>query len=96
MSRIKALLESKITWAFILIFIFYVSYVFSGRYARILEMRVYIQGLEEEVEILEEENQQLIERVDLLNTPSYIEKIAREELDLVKPNEILFKSTKNP
>jgi cell division protein FtsB len=37
----------------------------------------------------------LTEKVNLLNTNPYIEKIAREELDMVKPNEILYKATRN-
>ncbi len=95
MYRIRFLLESKITWAIILLFIFYVTFVFSEKYASILELRVYIYELKDEIKGLEKENQLLAEKIDLLNTNSYIEKIAREELDLVKPNEILFKATKN-
>lgn len=95
MSGIRSLLESKITWAIILLFIFYVTFIFSEKYASILELRVYIYELKDEIRGLEEENQLLAEKIDLLNTDSYIEKIAREELDLVKPNEILFKATKN-
>ena len=94
MSRIRSLLESKITWVIILFFIFYVTFIFSEKYANILELKVYIQELEEEIQELEEDNRELAEKVRLLNTAPYIEKIAREELDLVKPNEILYKATK--
>jgi len=95
MFQIKSLLESKITWAIILLLIFYITFVFSEKYARILELKVYISDLENEVRELEEDTQLLKEKMELLNTGSYIEKIAREELDLVKPNEILYKATKN-
>ena len=95
MSGIRSLLESKITWAIILLFIFYVTFIFSEKYASILELKVYIYELKDEISELEEENKLLAEKIDLLDTDSYIEKIAREELDLVKPNEILYKATKN-
>lgn len=95
MSGIKSLLESKITWAIILLLIFYITFVFSEKYADILELRVYIYDLKSEINELEEENKLLTEKVNLLNTNPYIEKIAREELDMVKPNEILYKATKN-
>ncbi|MDD3655600.1 MAG: septum formation initiator family protein [Atribacterota bacterium] len=94
MSYLKSLLESKITWAIILLLIFYISFVFSEKYARILEIKSYITELEQEVHELEEDTKLLSEKIDLLNTNSYVEKIAREELDLVKPNEILYKSIK--
>jgi len=88
-------LESKITWAIILLFIFYITFVFSEKYADILELKAYIYELKEEIEDLEEDNQLLAEKIELLNTAPYIEKIAREELDLIKPNEILYKATKS-
>lgn len=95
MSGIRSLLESKITWAIILLLIFYVTFIFSEKYADILELRVYINDLEGEIYELENENQVLTEKINLLNTNPYIEKIAREELDMVKPNEILYKATRN-
>lgn len=94
MSYTRALLESKITWAIILILIFYITFVFSEKYARILEIKSYLAELEYEIDGLEQDTLLLSEKIDLLSTNLYIEKIAREELDLVKPNEILFKPIK--
>lgn len=95
MSYVRSLLESKIVWAIILLLIFYIIFVFSEKYARILEVKSYISELEQEIRGLEENNQLLSEKKDLLNTDSYVEKIAREELDLIKPNEVLYKAVKN-
>jgi cell division protein DivIC len=94
MSEIKSILESKITWAIILLLIFYITFVFSEKYADILELKVYIYDLKGEINELTEDNELLTEKVNLLNTNPYIEKIAREELDMVKPNEILYKATR--
>ena len=88
-------MESKITWALILLFIFYIAFIFSEKYANILALKVYINDLNKEIEELEQTNKSLSEKVELLNTAPYIEQIAREELDFVKPNEILYKTTKN-
>ena len=90
MSYARSLFESKITWAIILILIFYITFIFSEKYARILEMKSYLAELEYEIDGLERDTELLSEKIDLLNTTQYIEKIAREELDLVKPNEIMF------
>ena len=94
MAYTRALLESKITWAIILILVFYIAFVFSEKYARILEIKSYLAELEYEIDGLEQDTRLLSEKIDLLSTNLYIEKIAREELDLVKPNEILFKPIK--
>ncbi|HOF03132.1 MAG TPA: septum formation initiator family protein [Atribacterota bacterium] len=95
MSSVRSLLESKIVWAIILLLIFYIIFVFSEKYARILEVKSYISELEQEIRGLEKDNLLLSEKKSLLNTDSYVEKIAREELDLIKPNEVLYKAIKN-
>lgn len=95
MSYVRSLLESKIVWAIILLLIFYIMFVFSEKYARILEVKSYISELEQEIRGLEKDNLLLSEKKSLLNTDSYVEKIAREELDLIKPNEVLYKAIKN-
>lgn len=95
MSYVRSLLESKIVWAIILLLIFYIIFVFSEKYARILEVKSYISELEQEIRGLEKDNLLLSEKKSLLNTDSYVEKIAREELDLIKPNEVLYKAIKN-
>lgn len=77
-----------------MLFIFYITFIFSEKYAETLELKLYIYELNDEIVELEEENQLLAKKINLLNTNPYIEKIAREELDMVKPNEILFKATK--
>lgn len=50
-----------------------------------------IEALKSEIGNLKKENERLIREVYALkNDPSYIEKIAREDLGLVKPGEIVF------
>ena len=95
MPTVKSLFESKIVWAIILLLVFYVTFDFSEYYAQIRAVKSYIFDLEQEIKGLEEDNWVLAEKKELLNTDSYVEKIAREELDLVKPNEILYKGIKN-
>jgi cell division protein FtsB len=44
--------------------------------------------LARELEQLRQQNVQLREEIRLLNTPEYVERLAREQLGLVKPGEI--------
>ena len=91
MISIKSVFQSKIVWILILLLFFYTTYIFSDKYARILQLKEDIKELETEIEKLELRNKDLSEEVDCLSKKKSIEKIAREELGLTKPDEILIK-----
>ncbi len=74
-----------------MLLLFYAAYIFSDKYARILQLKEDIKELETEIEKLELRNKDLSEEVDCLSKKKTIEKIAREELGLTKPDEILIK-----
>lgn len=55
----------------------------------LLEARRELRQIEEEIAALRAENQRLIEEIrSLKSDPRAIEKLAREELGLLKPNEV--------
>ena len=57
----------------------------------LLEARRENQGLEQEIERLEEENRQLEGDIQgLRSDPAAIEKLAREQMQMAKPGEIIF------
>ncbi len=74
----------------ILAFVFVLVFLFSTRYIKIVEAKDKVLEIQQKIERLKKENQELSEEVRLLKVPSYIEKVAREELGLVKPGETLF------
>jgi len=45
---------------------------------------------ERKLALLTQRNEQLEERLDRLEDPEYVEKLAREQLDLVRPGEISY------
>ncbi len=49
-----------------------------------------VRQLEDQAALLETENERLTEEIKYAQTPEYIERIAREELGLVWPNEIPY------
>ena len=83
--------HSKIIWAIILLLIFYIVFLFSDKYARTLQLKEDIKILESEIEELKLKNNNLSEEVESLKSNKSVEKIAREELGLTKPDEILIK-----
>jgi len=91
MISIRSIFHSKIVWAIILLLILYIVFLFSDKYARTLQLREDIKRLESEIEDLKMKNNNLSEEVESLNSDKSVEKIAREELGLTKPDEILIK-----
>lgn len=92
MISIKSIFHSKIIWVLILLLIFYIVFLFSDKYAKILQLKEDIKKLESEIGDLRFKNNKLSQEVELLKGDEYVEKIAREELGLSKPDEIIFKA----
>ncbi len=91
MISIRSIFHSKIVWAIILLLILYIVFLFSDKYARTLQLKEDIKRLESELEELKLKNNNLSEEVESLKSDKSVEKIAREELGLTKPDEILIK-----
>ena len=91
MMTIRSIFHSKIIWAIILLLILYIVFLFSDKYARTLQLKEDIKILESEIEELKLKNNNLSEEVESLKSDKFVEKIAREELGLTKPDEILIK-----
>ena len=94
MISIRSIFHSKIVWAIILLLILYIVFLFSDKYARTLQLKEDIKRLESELEELKLKNNSLLEKVKSLQSDKSVEKIAREELGLTKPDEILIKGIK--
>ncbi|MBE3093280.1 MAG: septum formation initiator family protein [Chloroflexi bacterium] len=91
MISIRSIFHSKIVLAIILLLILYIVFLFSDKYARALQLKEDIKRFESEIEELKMQNNNLSEEVELLKSDKSVEKIAREELGLTKPDEILIK-----
>lgn len=67
-------------------------YLFSPNFVRLTKAYRQIQVLEDEIERLQSQNQSLQDDVSRLKSdPLYVEKIAREELGMARPKEIIYK-----
>jgi cell division protein FtsL len=62
--------------------------IFGGAYWEGYQLRREAATLVREREDIRRQNAQLREEIRLLSTPEYIERLAREQLGLVKPGEI--------
>jgi cell division protein FtsB len=62
----------------------------AGVFRQYLDQRARIGRLERQVELLEAERTALERRIELLNDPEHLERLARRCLGMVRPGEILF------
>lgn len=84
------LILSGILKIILIITLFFGGYKFYLNHSKIKRLEAGIENLNQEIKLAQEKNFKLEEELDNINNPEYIEKIARKELGLVKPGEMLF------
>lgn len=91
MGRVK--IKNKITALNILAaaLAFYVVFTFITQEITLKELKEKREESEVQLEKLKAEVSDIERKIDKSDTAEYIEKIAREELDMVKPREIIYR-----
>ena len=84
-SRIQALRK----WGLICLFV-YLAIMLGIQEIRLQRVRIQVDGLRRQIVTVTEQNKALQQQVDLLEDPDYVERLAREELGLVRPGEIQY------
>ncbi len=84
--NIKKIIVSGVVAFFAIAFV----YTFVNQQITLSQKNRQIEELTEKVAVAKEETERLQQEVDNLSDPEYIEKIARERLGLVRPNERIF------
>lgn len=83
-------MRTRIFGILLIIILLFAVYKFYENYRDMRELENKIMELEENIARAREEKGELEEELENVNNPEYIEKIAREELGLVKPGELLI------
>lgn len=68
----------------------YLGYTWVSQQIQLNSLKSEIAELDGNIAKEEKRKEELEEKKKQVNTPEYIEKIARDELDLVAPDEIVF------
>lgn len=88
-SKNKKLITMIIVFFFL--FLFFTAVLGDNGLLRLYQMSETKRELVEQITKIKEENQELQKKIYAFkNDPLYIEKIAREELGLLKPGEIVY------
>lgn len=81
----------KIRHILVLLFSVYICYTLIIQQFKLHKLANQEAELQTQVRIAVEKRDELKRQIELLHTDSYIEKLAREELGLVKPGELIYK-----
>ncbi|MDN5344256.1 MAG: hypothetical protein PWQ18_367 [Clostridia bacterium] len=89
MSRVGSFTRRRWSWTGVVaaIFIVYTVYSFAHVGVALYQTRLQLRDYQEQKAALIAEGDRLREQIEELNNDSYIERVAREELGLVKPGE---------
>ena len=97
MAEKKSKRSPRIIWIAIFLLIFFFTYLFFSEYLNLRKVGQRLARIEEENKRLIQENKRLEEEIKALEgDPVYIEKIAREELGMVKKGEIVYEIISSP
>ena len=72
------------------LFIFGVAFLYLRGYLELVRVRYQISVVQKEIEVWEARCEELRRQIEHVSSDEYVEKVAREELGLVKPGEIPF------
>lgn len=88
-KRKRVRFSTEIMFIMSIFFCAALSIIYLSRYKDIRELKQMEAEQRERIEDLERENRMLKENLDMLQTPEGIERLARERLGLVKPEEVV-------
>lgn len=86
----------RIKHLLILFFIIYVIYTIGMQQLKMMDLARKEAELANKINQAIEERERLKKEIQLLQTNDYIEKVARDELGLVKPGDLVYKIPRKP
>lgn len=82
--------KSKMYKLLVIIGLVYVMYIMYNQQVKLNSYSAEKDYYESKIESLESEKEDLLEKKENVNSPEYIEEMAREKLDMYLPNEKVF------
>ncbi|MEG6617185.1 septum formation initiator family protein [Peptococcaceae bacterium 1198_IL3148] len=92
----KAKLKFKFPFIVMTLVVIYMAVSLAGEMQKLNVMRQNVQAIEQQVEQLQNKNAELHKTLELMQSKDYVERVARENLGLVKPGESLIVPVEQP
>lgn len=78
-----------VLWLAVLV-ILYFSFLFASQYWRLIQLRQTLHTIELDIQAVRVQNEEMLKEIERLHTSGYLEQLARQELGMVRPSEVLF------
>lgn len=72
------------------LFMFGIAFLYLRGYLELVRVNYQISVVQKEIQVWEAKCEELRKQIEYLSSDEYVEKVAREELGLVKPGEVPF------
>jgi cell division protein FtsL len=82
--------KPRLVYCIIIAVILYFSLFFISQYRNLYQVKRTLHEIEEQITQMQAQNEKMQQEIELLYTHSYLEKIARQDLGMVRPGELLF------
>lgn len=80
----------------LMVVIVYVTFTFNSQRIHMNNLETEKTEIEEEIAVMEEEIEALKEEIENSDSLEFVEKVARDELGMVKPREIIYIDVNKP
>lgn len=70
--------------------VLYFTALFASQAWRLIGLQRSLADVEQEISVVRGQNDLLLQEIERLHSPAYLEKLARQELGMVRPDEMLF------
>lgn len=85
--RRPTLSGGRLFLVFVAAVLLYLAFSVAGQFSRLHALQREVTTLQAELEELQEKNRELRRQVEMVQSDTYVEKVAREKLGLIKPGE---------
>src|SRR5690554_938523 len=82
--------KKRATSLLLVVVVLYFTVLFAGQYWRLHQLQSTLSEINQEISQVKATNEQMQKEVERLHSPDYLEQMAREELGMVRPGELLF------
>lgn len=89
-KKAPLLLRFRLVPVLAVLAVIYFSALFIAQYSRLVQLRHSLQSIEMDIQAVRMQNEEMLKEIEKLHSPSYVEQMARQELGMVRPGELLF------
>ncbi|MDW7649808.1 MAG: septum formation initiator family protein [Bacillota bacterium] len=82
--------RKRLVSGLVLLIVLYFTFLFATQYWRLVQLRSTLESIEHDIQVVRQQNEKMLREIERMNSPAYLEEMARQELGMVRSGELLF------